>query len=253
MQKPHKDDYSVTKAYRPITLLDTIGKAIELILAKRISAITELYELLPKTHFGDRRSTLTVHAVYYLVERAYKGWHQGIDTFVLMLDVTGAFDNVSHPRLLHNLRKRRIDLKIVNWISCFISNRSTVIKINEYISDNIKISTGITQGSPLLPILYLFYNADFIEICCTTNANVTAGGFIDDVFLLATSPSITQNYELLKETHNLCMTWTKQHVSKFGLTKYQLVHLSRRRNASLDTDLILSNSYTIKAKTSGVL
>lgn len=49
------------------------------------------------------------------------------------------------------------------------------------------------------------------------------------------------------------MTWAKQHASKFDPMKYQLVHLSRRRNASLDTDLILSDSYTIKAKTSGVL
>lgn len=103
MQTPHKDDYSVTKAYRPIALLDTIGKALESILAKRISAITKIYELLPKTHFGGRRGTSTEHAVHYLVEKAYKGWHQGKDTSVLILDVTGAFDNISHPRLLHNL------------------------------------------------------------------------------------------------------------------------------------------------------
>ena len=73
MQKPHKDDYSITKAYRPIALLDTIGKALELILAKKISALTELYGLLPKTHFGGRRSTSTEHAVHYLVEKTYQG------------------------------------------------------------------------------------------------------------------------------------------------------------------------------------
>ena len=170
-----------------------------------------------------------------------------------MLDVTGAFDNVSHEKLLHNLRKRRIDPKIVDWISSFISNRSTVIKTNECVSENIDISTGILQGSPLSPILYLFYNADLIEICCTTNENVTAGGFIDGVFLLATSPSILQNCQLLKETHVLCIAWAKRHASKFDPIKYQLVHLLRRRNAELHTDLILSDSHTIKAKTSGVL
>lgn len=114
MQNPHKDDYSITKAYRPIALLDTIGKALESILAKRISAFTELYGLLPKTHFGGRRGTSTEHAVHYLVEKTYKGWHQGKDTSALMLDITGAFDNVSHKRLLHNLRKRRIDPKVVD-------------------------------------------------------------------------------------------------------------------------------------------
>lgn len=175
MQKPHKDDYSITKAYRPIALLDTIGKALESVLAKRISALTELHGLLPKTHFGGRRGTSTEHAIHYLLDKTYKGWQQGKDMSSIMLDVTGAFDNVSHERLLHNLRKRRIDLKIVDWIASFISNRSTIIKTNERNSDNIHISTGIPQGSPLSPILYLFYNADLIEICCATNAKVTAG------------------------------------------------------------------------------
>lgn len=114
MQKPHKDDYLITKAYRPIALLDTIGKALESVLAKRISALTELHSLLPKTHFGGRRGTSTEHAIHYLLEKTYKGWHQGKDTSSLMLDVTGAFDNVSHERLLHNLKKRRINPKIVD-------------------------------------------------------------------------------------------------------------------------------------------
>ncbi len=122
-----------------------------------------------------------------------------------MLDVTGAFDNVSHERLLLNLKKQRIDLKIVEWISSFISNRPTIIKTNECVSDDIQISTGIPQRLPLSLILWLFYNADLIEICCTTNNKVIAEGFIDDVFLLATSSSILENCQLLKEAHLLYM------------------------------------------------
>ncbi len=225
MQKPYKDDYSITKAYRPIALLDTIGKALESILAKKIRALTELHGLLPKTHFGGRRETSTEHAIHYLVEKTYKRWYQGKDTSSLILDVTDAFDNVSHERLQHNLKKRRMDLKIVDWISSFISNRSTIIKTNECVSDDIQISTGIPQGSPLSPILYLFYNADLIEICCTTNNKVTVGRFIDDVFLLATSSSILENCQLLTEAHLLYKALANQHGSRFDLLKYQLIHL----------------------------
>lgn len=35
---------------------------------------------------------------------------------LLLLDVFGAFDNVSNIRLLHNLRKRRVDERTVKWI-----------------------------------------------------------------------------------------------------------------------------------------
>lgn len=106
MQKPHKDNYSITKAYRPIALLDTIEKALKSILAKRISALIKFHALLLIIYFDNRCGTSTEYAIYYLLEETYKRWHQGKDTFSLMLDVTDAFDNVLHERLLYNLTKK---------------------------------------------------------------------------------------------------------------------------------------------------
>lgn len=60
-----------------------------------------------------------------------------------MLDVTRALDNDSHEKLLYNLRKLHIELKIVDLISSFIFNILTIIKTNNYVSDNIDISIGI--------------------------------------------------------------------------------------------------------------
>lgn len=40
----------------------------------------------------------------------------------LMLNMIDAFDNILHERLVHNLKKWQIDLKIVDWIASFISN-----------------------------------------------------------------------------------------------------------------------------------
>ena len=71
MQKSHKDDYTLVKSYRPMALQDTIGKTLESILAKRISAIAEIHHFLPKMHFGGRRNISTEHAIHYLVEKIY--------------------------------------------------------------------------------------------------------------------------------------------------------------------------------------
>jgi hypothetical protein len=74
---------------------------------------------------------------------------------LLLLDASGAFDNVSHARLLHNLRKRRIDERTVKWIASFLANRTTVISFDSFKSDVYRTATDIPQGSPLSPILYL--------------------------------------------------------------------------------------------------
>ena len=71
LRKLGKPDYTTAKAYRPIALLNTLRKALEFILAKRITYLAETYELLPHNHFGARRARSTEHALHYIVERIY--------------------------------------------------------------------------------------------------------------------------------------------------------------------------------------
>ena len=71
LKKPNKGDYSKVKSYRPITLLDTLSKALESVLAKRISYLAIQHNLLPKMHIRGRKSTSVEHAVHLAVERIY--------------------------------------------------------------------------------------------------------------------------------------------------------------------------------------
>ena len=47
LKKPRKSDYLNPNAYRPIALLDILGKVLEAIVAKRISKLAKRYYLLP--------------------------------------------------------------------------------------------------------------------------------------------------------------------------------------------------------------
>jgi hypothetical protein len=101
---------------------------MESAIATRISYYMEHHMVLPKLHVGGRKMRSVDHALHLLTERI----HSIISTYnpklskkhnvalVLMLDVSGAFDNVSHARLLHNLRKWRIPLRVVQWVKSFL-------------------------------------------------------------------------------------------------------------------------------------
>lgn len=49
LRKPGKPDYTILKAYRLISLLNTLRKLLEAIIVKRISYYAEKHNLLPDT------------------------------------------------------------------------------------------------------------------------------------------------------------------------------------------------------------
>ena len=106
LRNPGKKDYSNPKAYRPIALLNTTGKVMESIIATRISWAVEEFGLLPRSHLGGRRGTSTEHAIQDLVEPIDSAWKGGKVCTTQLYEIFGAFDNIAHVRLTHNMRKR---------------------------------------------------------------------------------------------------------------------------------------------------
>jgi hypothetical protein len=242
LKKPGKSDYSNPGAYRPIALLDTLGKVLEAIVAKRISSLTERYCLLPDSQYGARPGRSTETALLSLVEQVRAAWERDSRCVVslLSMDIAKAFDRVSHPRLLHNLRKNSIPESLVKWISSFLSDRSTAIRIGGYTSAMRRTQVGIPQGSPLSPILYLFYNAGLIRDCEIPRLRTSAMAFVDDNNVLAIGDSTERNLEALGVIEERCKAWERTHGSKFNREKFHLVHLARARRTDLDRPLFLS-------------
>jgi hypothetical protein len=72
IRKPGKADYTALKAFRPISLLQTISKGLEAVIAARLSYLTEKFHLLPSNHFRGRLRRSAEHALNVLVERIYQ-------------------------------------------------------------------------------------------------------------------------------------------------------------------------------------
>jgi len=252
LRKPAKGDYTQPKAYRPIALLNTLGKALESVMATRISFAAEEFDRLPRRHMGGRKARGTEHALQVLLELIHAAWLRGEVATVLLLDVMGAFDNLSHMRLIHNLKKRRIGGNMINWILSFLSNRSTIISLPEYISKAFETSTGIPQGSPISPLLYLFYNADLMEE--EEDFKVTNLGYIDDIAKIVTGPSAEVNCRKIEGLFEAKEhSWSKKHASKFAPTKFQLLHFKRstKKRSSPEDDTLHLDDYTIEPQNTG--
>jgi exonuclease III len=241
LRKPGKPNYADPSTYRPIALLNTLGKTLEAIIAARITRLTESFLLLPDTQYGARPGRSTESALLNITEQVYAIWKRNRNSVatILSLDVSKAFDRVSHQRLIHNLRKRKIPELIRNWVASFLENRRTTIRLADYTSPEEAIQVGIPQGSPISPILYLFYNADLVEDCQRPALYSSVTAFVDDTNILVYSRTTKENCRKLQELHNFCTKWSRTHGSKFNVSKYGLLHISRQRRGDLERALQL--------------
>lgn len=245
LRKPGKPDYSEPKAYRPIALMNTIGKVMDAVLARRISHLAEKYAMLPFTHAGGRKLASCEHGIHTILERIHSTWREKKIASLLLLDVSGAFDNVSHTRLLHNLRKRGLHPQLVGWIQSYLQDRTSAIKLREGTGPEFKVGTGIPQGSPLSPILYLFYNADLLEINGVAvqkskkRDTSLKSGYIDDLAITADGKTTAVTVRKLKRIAAKCEDWARKHASVFAVDKWELLHFAHKRDKKKAGDLTL--------------
>ena len=54
LRKPGKPRYDIPKAYRPIALMNTMGKLLSAMVVEDLVYMCEKYALLPSNHFGGR-------------------------------------------------------------------------------------------------------------------------------------------------------------------------------------------------------
>jgi hypothetical protein len=139
LRKPGKADYTVPKAFRPISLLPTISKGLEAVVAARLLNITETYNLLPANHFGARPRRSAEQALNVLVERIYQAWRGGKILTLVSFDVKGAFNGVHSKVLEHRLAARRVPRPLVDWIGDFCTGRYAQIIVGRYESEVVEV------------------------------------------------------------------------------------------------------------------
>lgn len=77
-----------------------------------------------KTHMGEEDDAPQQNTFYTYQWRKF--WQRGTKAKLPwhFLDMNGAFDNVAHERILLNLKKKRIDKRVVTWVKSLLSNRT---------------------------------------------------------------------------------------------------------------------------------
>ena len=247
LHKPKKPDCSNPRTYRLIQLEECLGKVLESVVARRLSHMIHEHNLVPVTQFGGRPGSSTVDAALTFTHDIEAACNHGLVTTSLTIDIKGFFDYVNHNKLTSIMRRKRIPLPMVKWVSSFLSNREAAICLDGRISDSRPIENGILQGSPISPALSILYASPVYEEFQARLATryvhrapptakltpTTLVGYIDDVNIYTSSTSLLQNIATLRADFVTILHILHSLGLSIDFIKCALAHFTRKHNIEI--------------------
>lgn len=140
-----------------------------------------------------------------------------------------AFDKVPHQRLPLKLHYWGIQGRTLAWINAGLTERSERVVMGGVASSQVKVTSGITQGTVLGPLMFLLIINDIHE-----NLDSNLRLFADDA-LLHRSIDTVNDCIILQNDIDKLVSWSKSWQMQFNVTKCHTMRITRKEKpASMD-------------------
>ena len=207
--KPQKAAYDTPKSFRPIVLLNTLGKLIEKVISNRFQFHSVRNGFLHPNQLGGVQQRSTSDAGVFLMHLVRAGWIKGLQTSVLAFDIAQFFPSLNHEVMTEYIAKAGFDPRIQKFIHNYLNNWSTQYYWNNLSSLPFECSVGVGQGSALSPILSALYLSPFLKIFQKRIKNLKEKiptnilSFVDDGLLISQEKSFNLSSAYLTCSYNI--------------------------------------------------
>ena len=128
-----KDDATLAKNYRPVSVLPTVSKVFERILQSQMKEYIENF--LSPYLCGYRKGFSTQTALLSLIEK----WRKALDAKgfagAILMDLSKAFDTINHELLIAKLHAYGFSKDALLLLLSYLSDRWQQVKVNLSFSD----------------------------------------------------------------------------------------------------------------------
>ena len=184
------------KNYRPIALMNVDIKILTKLLSLRLNLVLPTIIHESQTAVYGRVIGDNINLIRDLIDLSNKNEEEAA---LLFLDQEKAFDRVSHNVMLKTLKHFGFGPNFISWIEILYSNASTRVDVNGFLTEKVQLKSGVRQGCPLSPLLYVLI-IELLGLLLRSNQNIVG-------FQIEGDRLISSHYSddaVIKITQNRC-------------------------------------------------
>lgn len=229
LPKPGKSP-GVPSSYRPICLLDAVGKVLERLIQGRLVHITEGETGLAPNQYGFRKGRSTIDAiqkVVYIAENAIKG-SQNTKRYcaIVTLDVKNAFNSANWKHIMCALTNMHVPNYLLKLLDDYLKNRTLLYETSEGFTE-YTVSSGVPQGSVLGPTLWNIMYNEVLKLELPKGSELI--GFADDVAVVVTAKFKDEVEFIATEAVSIIQRWMDSMGLELAAHKTEIVLVSSRK------------------------
>lgn len=159
--------------------MSIFSETIEKVLEERFACFLGKLNILSKKQFGFMDGYLTEDGIYYIKREGYYALEREKPELCIFVDLSEAFDTVSHAILLEKLDMCRMRGTVLNLITSYLTDRNHLVNVDGVLSEARPV-TCEPEGS----ILGLQLFSTYVNSLMEAQTRETLFGFFDDLAVL---------------------------------------------------------------------
>lgn len=242
---PKKTNPTEFAHYRPIALTAQLMKVFERLVLNYIKQLLCAFD--DKLQFAYKTAIGVDDAIIYLLNRSLSHLEtSGNVVRITFFDFSSAFNTIQPALLRNKLENAGLHHSMVSWLTDYLLNRPQYVREKNCVSQVVKCSTGVPQGTVLAPFLFTFYTSDFQY----NSKNCHLQKFSDDSVIVGCIKDNDESEyrELLKNFADWCeinslrlnVSKTKEIVVDFGRHPYHAMPVNLYES---DIEIVTSYKY----------
>lgn len=238
LKKPGLDPEDLTN-YRPISNLPFLSKTLERVVAAQLQQHLSDHRLFEPFQSGYRAHHSTETALVKITNDLLMAADSGKISILILLDLSAAFDTVSHSILLNRLTTHlNITGSALSWFHSYLSNRLQFVSMHGSTSHPAPVYHGVPQGSVLGPILFTIYMLPLGQIIRKHGLDFHC--YADDTQIyLSTSPTTLLPPPAIVNCIQEIKTWLTTNLLQLNSKKTELMLMAPRALLRKIGDFIL--------------